>query len=127
MTLTKNQKILLGIAHFLPIIGLISYIVFLFSFVFGTIANIEHHGNAAPPPTEFFSGFVWVFVILILTIFLSIGLKIFDIIHLVKNNKGDTGNKILLWVLLFVFAGMIAEIVYYFMEILPEKKKQETV
>jgi len=127
MTLSKNQKVLLGIAHFLPIIGIISYIICIFSIVFGTIASIDQHHPQGPPPPEFFSGFIWVFVILIITVFVAIGVKILDIIHLVKNNKGDTGNKVLLWILLFVFAGTIAEIVYFFMEILPEKKKDTTV
>ncbi len=29
-----------------------------------------------------------------------------------------------MWVLLFVFTGIISEIVYYFLEILPEKKEE---
>lgn len=123
MTLTKNQKVLLGIAHFLPIIGIVIYIICIFSFVFGTIRTIEANPDSAPSP-EFLSGMFGAMIALILTLFVSIGVKIIDIIHLVKNNKGDTGNKVLLWVLLFIFAGMIAEIVYYFMEILPEKKQE---
>lgn len=125
MQLSKNQKLLVGILHFLPILGIIGYIVYLFSFIFGTISSIEHNPNQPPPP-EFFAGFIGIFIILIITILISIGIKIFDIIHLVKNNRNDTGNKVLLWILLFVFAGTIAEIVYFFLEILPEKKQQQT-
>lgn len=125
MDLTKNQKILLGILHFLPLIGIISYFFFLFSFILGNFENLEAHAGQAPP-SEFFQGFFAAIIIIILTMLISIGVKIFDIIHLTKSNKGDKSNKILMWVLLFIFVGIIAEIVYYFLEILPEKKEEET-
>lgn len=121
MTLTKNQKILLGIAHFLPIFGIIGYVFFLFSFIFGMSETIAQHPDA--PPAEFMQGFATAAIFLILAIFISIGVKVIDIIHLVKNNKGDTGNKIVLWVLLFLFAGVLAEIIYFFLEIVPKKKQ----
>lgn len=123
MTFTKNQKVLLGVAHFLPLLGIIGYIICIFSMVFGTFEKIATN-NGNPPPPEFFQGFFWAIILLIISIFISIGVKVIDVIHLVKNNKGDTGNKVVLWVLLFVFAGMLAEIVYYFMEILPEKRPE---
>ncbi|MEO8516032.1 MAG: hypothetical protein ABI426_04770 [Flavobacterium sp.] len=123
MNLTKNQKILIGILHFLPIIGFISYFVFLFSFIFGNLQNFEPHSSNQEIPIAFFQGFIGAFVIIILSVLLSIGIKIFDIIHLTKSNKNDTNNKILIWILLFVFTGIISEIVYYFLEILSEKKE----
>jgi hypothetical protein len=126
MDLTKNQKLLVGILHFLPVIGFISYFIFLFSFIFGNIQSLDHHHSGQEMPIEFFKGFLGAFAIIILTVLISIGIKIFDIIHLTKSNKNDTNNKILMWVLLFVFAGVISEIVYYFLEILPEKKENNT-
>ncbi|WP_300569319.1 hypothetical protein [Flavobacterium sp.] len=125
MNLTKNQKVLVGILHFLPVIGLITYFVFLFSFIFGNIQNLEHH-SGKELPIEFFKDFLGAFIVIMLTVLISIGVKVFDIIHLTKSNKNDTKNKILMWILLFVFAGTIAEIVYYFLEILPEKKENNT-
>jgi uncharacterized membrane protein len=125
MNLTKTQKILLGIVHFLPIIGLIAYLVYFFTFFLGNIENLESH-TGKQPSMEFFSGFIGVFLVLIITILISIGVKIFDIIHLTKSNKNDKSNKVLIWVLLFIFVGMIPEIVYYFLEILPEKKQEIT-
>ena len=124
MNLTKTQKTLIGILHFLPIIGMIAYFVFFFSFFIGNIESLEKDSLEGNPPIAFFRGFIGAFVILILTVLISLGIKIFDIIHLTKSNKNDTNNKILMWVLLFVFTGTIAEIVYYFLEILPEKKEE---
>ena len=126
MNLTKNQKVLIGILHFLPIVGLVAYFIFLFSFIFGNLQNFEHHSQDQEMPVEFVKGFLGAFVVIILTVLLSIGIKIFDIIHLTKSNKNDTNNKILMWILLFVFTGIISEIVYYFLEILPEKKENNT-
>lgn len=123
MNLSKQQKILLGILHFLPIIGIIAYIWFFFSFFFNNIQTLENH-DPNVPPTEFLSSFFGAFMILIITMIIALGIKIFDIVHLVKSNKNDTGNKILIWILLLVFTGTIGEIVYYFIEILPEKKQE---
>ena len=124
MNLTKTQKILIGILHFLPIIGVIAYLFFFFSFFIGNIENFENENLNGAPPIEFFKGFIGAFIVLMITILLSLGIKIFDIIHLTRSNKNDTKNKILMWVLLFVFAGTIAEIVYYFIEILPDRKEE---
>lgn len=123
MELSKNQKILIGILHFLPIIGFISYFIFFFVFFIGNIENLDGHKNEAAT-REILSGFLGAFLIIMISILLVIAVKVFDIIHLVKSNKGDTGNKVLLWVLLFVFAGTIAEIIYFFLEILPNKKQE---
>jgi uncharacterized membrane protein len=123
MNLTKTQKTLLGIVHFLPIIGLVAYLVYFFSFFLANIENLQSN-TGKPPSMEFFSGFIGVFVVLIVTMLISIGVKIFDIIHPTKSNKNDKSNKVLIWVLLFIFVGMIPEIVYYFLEILPEKKQE---
>lgn len=123
MNLSKQQKTLLGILHFLPIIGIIAYIWFFFSFFFNNIQALENH-DPNVPPTEFLSGFFGAFLILIITLIIALGIKIFDIVHLVKSNKNDTSNKILIWILLLVFTGIIGEIVYYFIEILPEKKQE---
>ena len=123
MQLSKGQKTLVGILHFLPIVGFISYFIFFFVFIIGNIENIENNGNNQNPE-QFLSGFIGAFLIIMVSILIAIGVKIFDIIHLVKSNKNDTNNKVLMWVLLFVFTGIVSEIVYFFLEILPEKKNK---
>lgn len=125
MQLSKSQKIIIGILHFLPIVGFILYFIFFFFFFLGTIENIGKNGTE-PDPAEFFSGFIGAFLIIMISVIIAIGIKVFDIIHLVKSNKNDSGNKVLLWVLLFIFAGSVGEIVYYFLEILPEKSNKIT-
>lgn len=122
MNLTKTQKTLLGVLHFAPIIGFVLYFVAFFGFFISSLPDLEkQHGNGEPP-YEFFAGFVSIFMILGITILAGLATLIFDIIHLVKSNKNDTNNKILMWVLILLFAQGIGGIIYFFLEILPDKK-----
>jgi flagellar basal body-associated protein FliL len=125
MNLTNNQKVLLGIIHFLPVIGFAAYFIYFFLFFFSNIENLENN-TGEPSQIIFFKSIIGAFVILIVTLLISIGIKIFDIIHLIKSNKNDKSNKILIWVLLFIFVGVIAEIIYFFLEIIPKKKQELT-
>lgn len=56
-------------------------------------------------------------------IFLSIGLLIYYLIHIAKNPKfkQDSTSK-LVWILIVLLAGAIGMLVYFFIEIWPEKK-----
>jgi hypothetical protein len=123
MDLSKNQKILVGILHFLPIAGIICYFIFFFSFFLDMVVTAAHHQPQANP-SSFFRGFISIFVILMITILVALAVKIFDIIHLVKSNRNDTGNKVIMWVLLIIFTGSIGELIYYFLEILPGKNQE---
>lgn len=123
MHLTKNQKILVGILHFLPIIGMVTYFILFFS-LFLNVAELEPESLESHPPIAFFKGFIGLFIVLFFTALIAIGIKIFDILHLTKSNRNDTNNKVLIWILLFVFTGIISEIIYYFLEILPNKKEE---
>lgn len=117
MNLTKNQKILLGILHFLPIIGgiyLVSNILTAFSSL-GTDGNMNSNMLAESIPS--------ITIIAIIISILSLIVLIFDIIHLVKSNKNDKNNKIVIWILVLLFFQGISNLIYYFVEILPEKKE----
>ncbi|WP_198172273.1 hypothetical protein [Flavobacterium profundi] len=124
MNLSKTQKILVGVLHFLPFIGFIAYFVLFFSLFFNNLEELQQDSLNGNPPLAFFRSFIGLFVIIILTVFIALGIKIFDIIHLTKSNKNDTNNKVLIWILLFVFTGIISEIIYYFLEIVPDKKEE---
>lgn len=121
MNLTKTQKTIVGILHFAPFIGIILYIIAIVGFVILNVPEMEQQNHGEPSP-GFFAGFASIFIILAITIFTGIATLIFDIVHLVKSNKTDTNNKILMWVLILLFAQGIGGIIYFFLEILPEKK-----
>jgi O-antigen/teichoic acid export membrane protein len=93
--------------------------VAFFGFFITTIPEMEKHNGE--PPVEFFAGFASIFIILAITILAGFATLIFDIIHLVKSNKNDTNNKILMWVLILLLHKELEEL-FTFLEILPDKK-----
>ena len=109
MELSKTQKILLGIFTFLPF--------FIFPFIFWqlfdailNIIKISEHGE--PEAIEILiEVFAFIFPIGMLA-FCSLALLIFYIVHAVINKKLQPAEQ-LLWVLLFIFLGIIAFPVYW--------------
>lgn len=116
MILTKNQKFVIGILHFLSIFGgiyLIIKIINAFSSL-GTDGN--PHFNAL---AENISS---IFIVGTIVTVLSLFILIFDIIHLTRSNKNDKNNKVVLWILVLILFQGLSKLIYYFVEILPEKK-----
>ncbi len=111
--MSNNRKILLGLLSILPMIMMVVYMAVMFSnfFYFFPRANNDHVF-----PEEFFRHFLGIFAIIILMSFLHIGLLIYYIIQLVNNNKIDATEKIV-WILIFVFAGMVGFPIYWYMRI----------
>ena len=113
MELSKTQKILLGIFTFLPF--------FIFPFIFWqlfdailNIIKISEHGE--PEPREIMiEVFAFIFPIGMLA-FCSLALLIFYIVHAVINKKLQPPEQ-LLWMLLFIFLGIIAFPVYWVIRI----------
>jgi hypothetical protein len=79
----------------------------------------KHNGE---PPVEFFAGFASIFIILAITILAGFATLIFDIIHLVKSNKNDTNNKILMWVLILLLHKELEELFTFFRNITRQKE-----
>jgi hypothetical protein len=57
---------------------------------------------------------------IIFLILYSTGFMIFYLIHAGMNRETSTGIKVL-WIVLILIFQVLAEVVYYFLEILPEK------
>lgn len=120
MELSKTQKILLGVGSIWPMIYVFIFIVF----IVGMIAFSGAGGGRELGPM-FGGGFVLIFIIHFFTILLSLALTIFYIIHAVKNTRLDPNMRIV-WIVLFFFGGMIAEPVYWYLEIWREKPSVAT-
>jgi len=118
--MTKSQKIWLGILTFLPIVLIIIYVIILFGTLFFTFSEIDQ--GHQDPSYLFTGGFAFMFICMLAAVLLSLGLLVFYIIHVYKNEKFDSTIK-LIWILVFLFASGIGPIIYYFVEILNGERK----
>ena len=111
--LSKAQKIILGIFTVLPFIFFPIIVWQVFHFVIEMIA-MNKQGD--PDAGDILVGIVSFIVPIITVSLLSIALLIFYIIHAVSNKKLESIEQ-LMWVLLFVFFGIIAFPIYWLLRI----------
>lgn len=94
------------------------YLIFIMSILSQT-PNLEY--AAESNPMAFLSG-IGVFLILIfLAVGLSIASLVFYIVHAVRNPNLQQNNLLLVWILLFVFANGIGQLIYWIIEILSKR------
>ncbi len=119
MTLNRTAKILVGLG---------TAIVVLFPFLFMALFFIPMFampmmaGRSEPDPAFvgiFFSAFFLIFPLMFLFVFLQLGMMVFYIVHVIKNNTGSDLLRILLGVGLYIMP-YLAMPFYYFVYILPE-------
>lgn len=109
----RSTKVLLGIATIWQLL----YMVLFVGFVLGLVVLGESAGRMGDAAGAAIGvSFLLIFVLHMITIFLMMGLLIYYIIHAVRNEslKGDMKA---VWVVLFVFAGILAEPVYWYLKI----------
>lgn len=109
-------KVVVGIFTFLPILLLILFFVNFIQTILHFAPQLDSGHIQKPSRDEIINMIAPMFLYIILTSLISLGLLIFYIIHAV-NNKNLTSNDRVLWVLLFVFIGLIAFPIYFFVKI----------
>lgn len=110
----RTNKALAGIMAFAPIVALIIMFIPLFSMII-EIERMERYGirNEIPDGLILFIAFVGLAVILSLAGF------IYYLVHAANNPYLNKDNR-LAWIIIMIFGGSIAHIVYFFMYIVPE-------
>ena len=117
MNLTKNQKVILGIFTAIPFL-LLPYILFeIFSFVIDLAA---HHENDPDLSHVLMGIFAFIFPIILLSI-TSLGLLVMYIIHASGNKSMDSTERII-WILIFIFFGVVAFPIYWILRIWNDKQ-----
>lgn len=115
-----NSKFWQAFFALAPFIGLVliigGYAVFMIS-IFSNLEELEHD----EPPLEFFGGLGFFLIMVLLMVLFSIASLIFYIVHAVKNPNLQHNNLLLVWILIFVFANGIGQLIYWFVEILGKK------
>ena len=113
MEFNKTQKIILGIFTFLPFFIFPFIFLEIFRFVIDIVATSEHGEPQASDVLVSIFAFIWPIILVSL---LSLALLIFYIVHTVGNKKLENTEK-LMWVLLYIFFGIIAFPIYWIIRI----------
>jgi Ni,Fe-hydrogenase I cytochrome b subunit len=115
--MSKNKKIVLGILTFLPIVLLVLYFIF-FGFFFMEI--FQSAQNNTEPNSQFMIGnFIVLFLLITVLVISALGMMIYYIIDISNNKTLDSNNR-LIWILLLVFGGFIANAIYWYLYIWKE-------
>ncbi len=115
MEISKTGKITIGVLTISQLfIGLLAVIWF-----FSTLMPILVTGDEALIEQIVLLSLGKFIVLAIILGVLSCGMLIFYLIHAGTNKKISTAMKII-WVLLLLFFGTLVEVVYFFMEIVPD-------
>lgn len=109
MALSKTQKIVLGIFTLLPFI-VFPFILWQIVYSILTLVDISEHGE--PEPREVLLIVFSFAVPIILLAISSLALLIFYIVHAVTNKEIGAGERVL-WILLFLFVGIIVFPIYW--------------
>lgn len=116
MKLSKTAKILIGIFTILQLFAALGFVVW---FIASVVPNAIAVGD--DPSTEFALNTLGGMLAWIIGLALySTAFLIFYLIHAGTNKQTSTGVKIL-WIVLILLFQALAEVVYYFLEILPEE------
>ncbi len=103
-----------------PLISLFLILCGYFGFIFILIAN---NGDLHGANEMEVLGSVFSFLGLIaLVVLISLGSLVFYIVHAAQNPNLHGNNMLLVWILLFIFANGIGQLVYWIVEILGKPK-----
>lgn len=117
--MTKNKKIVLGIFTFLPLLFVFVYVFIFINFFFSSISSPQFY----PYVNEdyFFGNLVLLIFLIFAAIIFGVGMMIYFIIHANKNPKFESNQK-LIWILILVLSSFLGNIIYYLVEIIPQKQ-----
>jgi hypothetical protein len=98
---------------------LAAYLLFLVSMA-GRMYELEVAAEEAP--MAFFGGIGVFLFSIFLGVILSVGSLVFYIVHAVQNPNLKQNNLLLIWILLFVFANGIGQLIYWIIEIVNKRQ-----
>lgn len=120
----SSTKFWLAILTFLPLVLFIIFFGLFFTVFFENIVELnQNHGEF---PLKFMHSLFWFILLIIVIAVISLGIKIYYIVHTNNKLENDTTKKIM-WTLLLIFTGSIGAIVYYFVEIVPLKEIEQSI
>lgn len=113
--MSRSRKIFLGILSVLPFILFALYIAFFLKYF---LPMFRHQQNL--DPEGMFAQLFPIIAVGVLMALTSFALLIYYIIHAVNNKRLDSSERII-WILVFLFAGMVGFPIYWYMRIWKEE------
>jgi prolipoprotein diacylglyceryltransferase len=122
-TYTPPNVVLAGIMAFLPLIATAVYVIVFVSFFLDLASDLEQRTNYITDDS-----FEQYFLSIFMGIFLVGALSLVSLIYflvIITRNPALNSEMRLVWVLLSIFGGLIANIVYLFMYIVPQNRGEQ--
>jgi hypothetical protein len=94
---------------------MIGYGFVIFS-IFSHLPELEGPGGS--PPMSLFGGLGVFLLLVFLMVVVSLASLVYYIVHAANNPNLKENNLLLIWILLFIFASGIAQLIYWIIEIL---------
>ena len=104
---------------FFALAPLISLVLIFFgygAFLFSIFSNLPAGGE--PDPSAVLGSLGFFMIIIFIVVLISLGSMVFYIVHAANNPNLRENNLMLVWILLFIFASGIGQLIYWIIEIL---------
>jgi hypothetical protein len=121
---TPPNAIIAGVMAFVPLLSLIIWVFIFFSFFLSLANDMERDYNYNITDENIDRYLISMFLGIAIVGLLNLGGLIYYIVIISKNST-LTSDMRLVWILLAVFGGVLANLVYYFMYVIPQSRGQQ--
>jgi hypothetical protein len=116
----KFWQAFFALAPLLSVVAILAaYLLFLLSMA-GRLNELE--SAAQDTPMVFFGGIGVFLLFIFLAVLLSVGSLVFYIVHAAQNPNLKYNNLLLVWILLFVFANGLGQLIYWIIEVVNKRQ-----
>ena len=115
--MSKNKKLLIGIFSILPLLLFAVYMVSMVSFFIHIFRETAISGK--DPEDLIYPGFAnmaGMIITMVLLGLLSLGVMVYFIVHAINNQLINRDER-LIWILVFIFVGMVTFPIYWYLRI----------
>ena len=122
-----NNKFWQGFFALAPLVSLILLLFGYFFFIILAIAggDIDTRGHMDEVHGVLMGGIAFFVIAVLLVVLISFGSLVFYIVHAAKNPNMQGNNMLVVWILLFLFANGLGQLIYWIIEILNKKGPEE--
>ncbi|WP_373073098.1 hypothetical protein [Zeaxanthinibacter enoshimensis] len=121
-----NNKFWQGFFALAPLVSLILLIFgYLFFIILAIGGDIGDNGHMDEVHGLLMGGIAFFIIVVLLVVLISFASLVFYIVHAAKNPNLQGNNMLVVWILLFLFANGLGQLIYWIIEILNKKEGAE--